>query len=66
MPHDSVSGIDRLGKTRLPDEASLLEFERRVNDVVTAYPAAIICTYGVSHLTGASLIYGGLQTHPSR
>ena len=52
------------GKPGWPDEASLLEFERRVNDVVTAYPAAIICTYGVSHLTGASLIYGGLQTRP--
>lgn len=52
------------GKPGWPDEASLLEFERRVNDVVTAYPAAIICTYGVPHLTGASLIYGGLQTHP--
>jgi len=52
------------GKPGWPDEASLLEFERQVNDVVTAYPAAIICTYGVPHLQGTSLIYGGLQTHP--
>ena len=52
------------GKPGWPDEASLLEFERRVNEVVTAYPAAIICTYGVPHLPGSSLIYGGLQTHP--
>jgi hypothetical protein len=52
------------GKPGWPDEASLLEFERTVNDVVTAYPAVIICTYGVPHLSGASLIYGGLQTHP--
>ncbi|MHB8612724.1 MAG: MEDS domain-containing protein [Candidatus Dormibacteraceae bacterium] len=52
------------GKPGWPDEAGLLEFERRVNEVVTAYPATIICTYGVPHLTGSSLIYGGLQTHP--
>ena len=52
------------GKPGWPDEASLLDFERRVNDAVTTYPAAIICTYGVPHLPGSSLIYGGLQTHP--
>jgi hypothetical protein len=52
------------GKPGWPDEAGLLEFERRVNQVVTSYPAAIICTYGVPHLPGSSLIYGGLQTHP--
>ena len=52
------------GKPGWPDEAGLLEFERRVNEVVTTYPAAIICTYGVPHLPGSSLIYGGLQTHP--
>jgi hypothetical protein len=52
------------GKPGWPDEKSLLEFERKVNEVVTAYPAVIICTYGVPHLPGSSLIYGGLQTHP--
>ena len=52
------------GRPGWPDEKSLLEFERRVNIVVTAYPAVIICTYGVPSLSGASLIYGGLQTHP--
>jgi MEDS: MEthanogen/methylotroph, DcmR Sensory domain len=46
-----------------PDEDSLLEFESTVNEVVTAYPAVIICTYGVPKLPGTSLIYGGLQTH---
>lgn len=57
-------GIIGWGKPGWPDEVSLLEFESQVNDVVTAYPAAIICTYGVPHLPGTSLIYGGLQTHP--
>ena len=52
------------GKPGWPDEKSLLEFEARVNKVVTAYPAVIICTYGVPNLPGASLIYGGLLTHP--
>ena len=47
-----------------PNEENLLEFESRVNAVVTAYPAVIICTYGVPRLPGTSLIYGGLQTHP--
>ncbi|MDQ6711459.1 MAG: MEDS domain-containing protein [Candidatus Dormibacteraeota bacterium] len=47
-----------------PDEDSLLEFESAVNEVVTAYPAVIICTYGVPKLPGTSLIYGGLRTHP--
>lgn len=47
-----------------PDERTLLEFESQVNAVVTAYPAVIICTYGVPKLPGASLIYGGLQAHP--
>ena len=32
------------GRPGWPDEAGLLEFERRVNAVVTAYPAVIICT----------------------
>jgi len=41
----------------------LLEFESTVNQVVTAYPAVIICTYGVPKLPGTSLIYGGLKTH---
>ena len=46
-----------------PEEDSLLEFESTVNEVVTAYPAVIICTYGVPKLPGTSLIYGGLRTH---
>ncbi len=52
------------GRPGWPDEVGLLDFERRVNAVVTAYPAVIICTYGVPTLPGTSLIYGGLQTHP--
>ena len=51
------------GLPNWPDEKTLLEFESRVNEVVTAYPAVIICTYGVPRLAGTSLIYGGLQTH---
>ncbi len=47
-----------------PSDRDLLEFEARVNDVVTAYPAVIICTYAIPALAGPTLIYGGLQTHP--
>ena len=47
-----------------PDEASLLEFESKVNAAVMAYPAVIICTYGVPTLSGGQLIGGGLITHP--
>jgi hypothetical protein len=54
------------GKLGWPHEASLLEFERTVNEVVTAYPAAIICIYGLPHLTGASLIMGGSRRTQSR
>jgi hypothetical protein len=47
-----------------PDEDELLEFESQVNQAVMAYPAVIICTYGVPRLTGRQLIEGGLGTHP--
>lgn len=53
------------GQPGWPNDRDLLEFEAKVNDAVTAYPAVIICTYGVPSLPGTSLIYGGLQTHPS-
>ena len=52
------------GQPGWPNDRDLLEFEARVNYAVTAYPAVIICTYGVPSLPGTSLIYGGLQTHP--
>ena len=51
------------GLPNWPEEDSLLEFESKVNEVVTSYPAVIICTYGVPKLPGTSLIYGGLKTH---
>jgi hypothetical protein len=51
------------GQPGWPDDRDLLEFEAKVNYAVTAYPAVIICTYGVPSLPGTSLIYGGLQTH---
>ncbi len=51
------------GLPNWPDEDSLLVFESTVNEVVTAYPAVIICTYGVPKLPGTSLIYGGLRSH---
>ncbi len=57
-------GFIAWGAPGWPDDETLLEFESRVNDVVTAYPAVIICTYGVPRLTGNQLIRGGLQTHP--
>jgi len=47
-----------------PDLPSLVEFENRVNQVVRAYPAVVICTYDVLRLPGRSLIEGGLRTHP--
>lgn len=57
-------GFIAWGEKGWPDEASLLEFESRVNQVVTAFPAVIVCTYGVPTLEGSQLIYGGLQAHP--
>jgi hypothetical protein len=47
-----------------PSDDELLEFEARVNEVVTRYPAVIVCTYAIPALAGPTLIYGGLQTHP--
>ena len=47
-----------------PDLASLVEFEHRINQVVRAYPAVVVCTYDVLRLPGRSLIDGGLQRHP--
>ncbi len=57
-------GFIAWGSPGWPDEATLLEFESRVNQVVTAYPAVIVCTYGVPTLAGPRLIYGGLLAHP--
>jgi hypothetical protein len=57
-------GFIAWGAPSWPDDSTLLDFEATVNEVVTGYPAVIICTYGVPSLAGPSLIYGGLQTHP--
>ena len=57
-------GFIAWGEPGWPDEVTLLEFESRVNQVVTDFPAVIVCTYGVPRLEGSQLIYGGLQTHP--
>ena len=56
-------GFIAWGAPGWPDDSSLLEFEAQVNEVVTAYPAVIVCTYGVPTLSGQTLIYGGLGTH---
>ena len=57
-------GFIAWGQEGWPDDVSLLEFESAVNNVVTSYPAVIICTYGVPRLKGQTLLYGGLETHP--
>ncbi|MEA2682153.1 MAG: hypothetical protein QOK05_481 [Chloroflexota bacterium] len=57
-------GFIAWGEPGWPDDRTLLEFESKVNEVVMAYPAVIICTYGVPTLGGNRLVYGGLQTHP--
>ncbi|HEV7676997.1 MAG TPA: MEDS domain-containing protein [Candidatus Dormibacteraeota bacterium] len=57
-------GFIAWGQPGWPDDRTILEFESRVNKVVMAYPAAIVCTYGVPTLTGPQLIHGGTQTHP--
>lgn len=56
-------GFIAWGHAGWPDEASLLEFETQVNEAVMAYPAVIICTYGVPTLSGGQLVTGGLETH---
>lgn len=57
-------GFIAWGAPGWPDEAELLEFESQVNAAVAAYPAVVICTYGVPLLSGQQLIHGGLMTHP--
>ena len=57
-------GFIAWGAPGWPDEAELLEFESEVNAAVAAYPAVVICTYGVPRLSGQQLIHGGLMTHP--
>jgi hypothetical protein len=57
-------GFIAWGQPGWPDEDSLLEFESQVNSAVMAYPAVIICTYGVPTLSGGQLVNGGLATHP--
>lgn len=57
-------GFIAWGQPGWPDDRTILEFEARVNDVVMAYPAVIICTYGVPTLGGPRLVHGGMQTHP--
>ena len=47
-----------------PDLDALVEFESKVNQVVRAYPAVIVCTYDMLRLPGLSLVRGGLQQHP--
>jgi MEDS: MEthanogen/methylotroph, DcmR Sensory domain len=47
-----------------PDTASIVEFERRVNAVVRAYPAVVVCTYDLPNLGGLSVMEGGLRNHP--
>jgi hypothetical protein len=49
-----------------PDTASIVEFERRVNAVVRAYPAVVVCTYDLANLGGLSVMEGGLGTIRSR
>lgn len=57
-------GFIAWGSAGWPDEEELLEFESQVNAAVLAYPAVIICTYGVPRLNGPQLIHGGLGAHP--
>ena len=47
-----------------PDTASIVEFEHRVNAVVRAYPAVVVCTYDMPNLGGLSIMKGGFRNHP--
>lgn len=64
--HDLVRflGFIAWGEDGWPDEDELLQFESEVNSAVLAYPAVIICTYGVPRLSGRPLVEGALTTHP--
>lgn len=57
-------GFIAWGADGWPDEDDLLEFESQVNQAVMAFPAVIICTYGVPRLSGRQLVEGGLGRHP--
>lgn len=56
-------GFIAWGAPGWPDETELMEFESEVNRAVRAYPAVVICTYGVPTLSGSQLIHSGLTTH---
>lgn len=47
-----------------PDTDSIVEFEHRVNAVVRAYPAVVVCTYDMPNLGGLSIMKGGFRNHP--
>lgn len=57
-------GFIAWGAEGWPDEESLLAFEADVNGAIEAYPAVIICTYGVPRLNGRQLVEGGVGKHP--
>jgi hypothetical protein len=47
----------------LPGVDDLIEFESRVNYVITKYPGTVICAYDLSKF-GASTVISALRTHP--
>ena len=57
-------GFIAWGENGWPSEDELLQFESEVNAAVLAYPAVIICTYGVPRLNGRQLVEGALGNHP--
>ncbi len=47
----------------LPGADDLIEFETRVNYVVSKYPDMLICAYDLTKF-GASVVMDALRTHP--
>jgi hypothetical protein len=47
----------------LPGVDDLIEFESRVNHVITKYPGTVICAYDLSKF-GAGTVISALRTHP--
>lgn len=57
-------GFIAWGHRGWPDDLTLQEFESRVNAAVTAYPAIVICTYGVPRINGGTAFDNALLDHP--
>jgi hypothetical protein len=48
----------------LPGVGDFIEYETRINDVMTKYEGPVICAYDLTKF-GASVVMDALRTHPA-